>query len=126
MEEKRYFTLQEANGCIPELIDEISRLKALKTELVELHAEITPLLEVVSTNGGSEHTAAYLTATQRFDEIVERITRRGCLLKGIDPGLVDFPHLRDGREVYLCWRIDEDEIRYWHEIEHGIAGRQPL
>ena len=126
MEEKRYFTLEEANACIPELVDEISLLRAIRNLLAGLHAEITPLLEVVSSNGGSKHTAALLRATTRFQEVLDRIADRGCHLKGLDPGLVDFPHLRDGREVYLCWRMGENHIRYWHEIEDGFDGRQPL
>ena len=126
MQEKRYFTLEEANACIPELVDEISLLRAIRNLLAGLHAEITPLLEVVSSNGGSKHTAALLKATTRFQEVLDRIADRGCHLKGLDPGLVDFPHLRDGREVYLCWRMGENQIRYWHEIEDGFDGRQPL
>ena len=126
MQEKRYFTVEEANQCIPELVDEISQLRAIRNLLAGLHAEITPLLEVVSSNGGSKHTPTLLKATADFEEILERIAARGCHLKGLDPGLVDFPHLREGREVYLCWRINEKEIRYWHEIEDGFEGRQPL
>ncbi len=126
MQEKRYFSVEEANRCIPELVAEISQLRALRTQLADLHAEITPLLEVVSSNGGSRHTPDLLNATRLFEAILERIAARGCLMKGIDPGLVDFPHLRDGREVYLCWREGETEIRYWHDIQDGFAGRQPL
>jgi hypothetical protein len=48
------------------------------------------------------------------------------LLKDIEQGLIDFPHLRDGREVYLCWRSGEKEIRYWHELDAGAVGRQLL
>lgn len=126
MQEKRYFTLEEANACIPDLVDDISLLRAIRNQLAGLHAEITPLLEVVSSNGGSKHTPALLRATTRFQEILDRIADRGCHLKGLDPGLVDFPHLRDGREVYLCWRMGENQIRHWHEIEDGFDGRQPL
>jgi hypothetical protein len=126
MQNKRYFTLEEANRCIPKLVEEISTLRALKVELEGLHAEITPLLEVVSSNGGSQRTPALLKATANFQDILDRIENRGCHLKGLDPGLVDFPHLRDGKEVYLCWRIGEAKIRYWHEIEDGFEGRQPL
>ena len=126
MQEKRYFTLEEANQCIPELVDDISLLRAIRAHLAGLHAEITPLLEVVSSNGGSQHTPALLNATKRFQEVLDRIEARGCHLKGLDPGLVDFPHLRNGKEVYLCWRMGEKRIRYWHEIEDGFEGRQPL
>ena len=47
-------------------------------------------------------------------------------MKGVEPGLVDFPSLREGREVYLCWREGEDQIDFWHEVDAGFAGRQPL
>ena len=126
MQKKRYFTVEEANACIPELTDEISLLRAIRVQLGGLHAMITPLLEVVSSNGGSRHTPELLKATARFHEVLDRIEARGCHLKGLDPGLVDFPHLRNGREVYLCWRMGEKEIRYWHEIDEGFDGRQRL
>ncbi len=126
MQKKRYFTVEEANACIPELTDEISLLRAIRVKLAGLHAMITPLLEVVSSNGGSRHTPELLKATARFQEVLGRIEARGCHLKGLDPGLVDFPHLRNGREVYLCWRMGEKRIRYWHEIDDGFDGRQPL
>ena len=126
MQKKRYFTVEEANACIPELMDEISLLRAIRAKLSALHAEITPLLEVVSLNGGSKRTPDLLKTTAHFQEVVDRITARGCHLKGLDPGLVDFPHLRQGREVYLCWRMGEKKIRYWHEIDDGFDGRQPL
>ena len=126
MQKKRYWTVEEANRCIPELVEEISLLRAIRNELVMYHAEITPLLEVVSSNGGSKWTPALLKATANFQAVLDRIANRGCHLKGLDPGLVDFPHLRDGKEVYLCWRVGEAKIRYWHEIEDGFEGRQPL
>ena len=126
MQKKRYFTLEEANECIPELMDEISLLRAIRAQLAGLHAMITPLLEVVSSNGGSRHTPELLKATARFQGVLDRIAARGCHLKGLDPGLVDFPHLRQGREVYLCWQMGEKDIRYWHEIDDGFDGRQPL
>ena len=126
MEKKRYFTVEEANACIPELVDEISLLRAIRILIVGLQSEISPLVESASTNGGSKHTATILRETARFEEILERIAARGCHLKSLDPGLVDFPHLREGREVYLCWRINENKIHYWHEIEDGFEGRQRL
>ena len=126
MQNKRYFTLEEANRCIPQLVEDISELQALKSELEELHAKLTPLFEVISSNGGDKRTPALLRTGAAFRDILERIARRGCHLKGLDPGLVDFPHLRDGKEVYLCWRFGEQEIHYWHEIEGGFSGRKPL
>ena len=56
----------------------------------------------------------------------DAISERGILVKGIEPGLVDFPSLKDGREVYLCWREGEAQIDFWHEVDTGFPGRQPL
>ena len=126
METKRYFTLEEANRCIPFLVKDISVLQTLKSELQELHAELTPLFEVISLNGGDKKAPFFLQTAEQFRQAVQRIEARGCHLKGLDPGLIDFPHLRDGREVYLCWRFGEPEIQYWHEMDTGFSGRKPL
>jgi hypothetical protein len=68
-------------------------------------------------------------AESLVDEINERLARInswGVELKGLDEGLVDFPAERDGHTVYLCWKLGEDRIAWWHEIDAGFAGRQPL
>ncbi len=126
MQGKKYFTVEEANAYIPELTREIRALLELKEKLVSLHAELTPFFEVISSNGGNKAAFLHLQVAEEFRERIERIEKRGCLIKGLDPALIDFPHIRDGREVYLCWRYDEKEISYWHEIEGGFDGRQPL
>ena len=76
-------------------------------ELAELHDEL-------------ERRAAVLAG------IVEEIHELGLLVKDLDTGLVDFPSLRDGEEVLLCWQLGEDEVAFWHGLEDGFAGRQPL
>lgn len=126
MHEKKYFTVEEANAYIPELTEEIRALLELKKTLESLHAELTPFFEVISSNGGNKTAFLNLQVGEEFRERIERIEKHGCLIKGLDPALIDFPHMRDGREVYLCWRYDEKEISYWHEIDSGFDGRQPL
>jgi hypothetical protein len=61
-----------------------------------------------------------------IQEKINQITRLGIELKDIDRGLVDFPSLREGRVVYLCWLVSEPTVSYWHEVEAGFRGRQPL
>ncbi len=126
MEKKRYFTVEEANRCIPFLTQDILALQSLKSELQELHVELTPLFEVISSNGGDKKTPLFLRTAEQFRQTLKRVTARGCHLKGLEPGLVDFPHLRQGKEVYLCWQFGESEIRYWHKIDTGFSGRKPL
>ena len=126
MQEKIYFTVEEANECIPVLMQDITTLLELKDLLEQLHAELTPFLEVIPTNGGHKKAPLLMQTGEQFREIVESIEHRGCHIKGLDPALIDFPHIRNGKEVYLCWRYGEKEIKYWHEIESGFSGRQPL
>lgn len=126
MPRNRYFTVQEANQLIPKLEQYIGALKSLRLELEAVGAILTPLFEIVHHNGGHPKTPQFIQAVVQFHEIVEHIHSHGCLLKGVDEGLIDFPHLRKGREVYLCWKSGEKEIGYWHDLETGAAGRQPL
>lgn len=125
-ERDRYFTVAEANQLIPELEEYISQLKSLRANLEALGTELSPLFEVIRHNGGHRKTPDFLQQIQQFHQVVDRIKSTGGLLKDIEHGLVDFPHIRDGREVYLCWRSGETEIRYWHEVDTGAAGRQLL
>ena len=126
MQEKKYFTVEEANECIQELLEDISDLLELKDVLEKLDADFTPFLEVIPSNGGGKNALLRMQTGEQFREILERIERRGCRLKGFNPVLIDFLHIRDGEEVYLCWRYGEKEIRYWHELDSGFAGRKPL
>lgn len=126
MHEKKYFTVDEANECIPGLISDISALVSLKKELEKLHGELKPFIESIPSNGGHKKTLSLMHSGDEFRDIIDRIERLGCHLKGLDPALIDFPHIRDGQEVYLCWRFGEKEIRFWHEIDSGFGGRKPL
>ncbi len=124
MRQKRYFTVEEANRLIPILEQELSELKELRQELEALGAELTPFFEVIRHNGGHRKTPQFLELTGKFRDAIEEIQSYGCTIKDINPGLIDFSHLREGREVYLCWRAGEEAILYWHEIDAGFAGRQ--
>ena len=126
MQKKRYFTVEEANACIPELNIAIAELLELKEQLEHLHAELTPFYEVIPYNGGHKNALLLMRTGNKLREIVRHIENRGCHIKGLDPALIDFPHIREGKEVYLCWRYGETEIGYWHEIDDGFAGRKPL
>ncbi len=69
---------------------------------------------------------AVVEAVRSMRDAIEELQEAGCELKDPDTGLIDFLSLRDGREVYLCWRLGEDRIRFWHDLDTGFAGRQPL
>ena len=125
-ERKRNFTVEEANEFIPILEKEISELKTLREKLETLGAEMTPLFEIIRHNGGHLKTPEFLQLSAQFRQAVQRLNSYGCVLKNMDPGLVDFPHIRNSREIYLCWQFGEEEIRYWHDVDTGFASRQLL
>jgi hypothetical protein len=117
----RYFTPEEANALLPELsrrirevTDRVQRARSL--------AEGTARVE-----GGESAVRAHLQQLQQdVDELVMAIQADGVHVKGTDPGLLDFPALRHGHEVYLCWREGEDRVEHWHPLHTGIAGRQSV
>lgn len=85
-----------------------------------LGGSIPPYQELVRKKNEREQSMA------RLEEVVGEIQETGCVVKDVDEGLVDFPTLRDGREVYLCWKLGEKRIEYWHGMDEGFAGRKPL
>lgn len=78
------------------------------------------------TNGGGEPGREVGTAFLEVRRVLLGLEEVGIVLRDIDRGLADFPALRDGREIYLCWQRGEDRIGFWHELESGFPGRQPL
>lgn len=124
--EKRFFTVDQAKRLLPE----VKRLAAL---MVRAHGRleagrdaVQKLAEKRSSNSGGPEGAAFLDDLIALQSCVAQLEDLGCQVKGAGEGLVDFPHLKDGREVCLCWRLGEHDILYWHEIDGGFAGRRPL
>ena len=125
-EEARVFTLSEARGLIPRLRKLLARVVREREALLDLRLEIDRAREKAELGGGSPSGPAYLKHMIAFSEAVQEIEFLGVHVKDFRSGLVDFPYERDGRIIYLCWRLDEDEIGWWHETDSGFAGRQPL
>ncbi len=128
----RLFTIEEANALLPALRELLAEMQARKRELDTASALLETELERSSGNGHgmSAEMAAARGKTQEegraLEALLGRIDELGCELKGIEEGLIDFRSMRDGRVVYLCWRLGEESIGYWHDLETGFAGRQPL
>lgn len=120
----RYYTLDEANALLPELRRVLSDVRRSRDQLVETWPEAEPVVRAAKTNGGGKEGEGYLKARVEIGERLEWFRRRGIQLKDVDRGLVDFPALRDGEEVLLCWELSEEEVAYWHTLEAGYAGRQ--
>jgi hypothetical protein len=122
---ERHFTQEEANELLPQLTAQLTRLREAKGELTDTEAH-EALSEAAPSNGGGEQGRQVGVAFLEVRQLLEAVERSGIVLRDIDRGLVDFPALMDGREIYLCWELGEDEVAYWHELEGGYGGREPL
>jgi hypothetical protein len=129
----RHFTLEEAQALLAEVRPLAERMVEAARELGRAEAHRAALLTRIAGNGGdlppselAEAVEAAETAEAALARVVRRIQALGVQVKDLETGLLDFPSLRDGEEVLLCWQLGEDEIRYWHTLEGGFAGRQPL
>ncbi|HEV8131288.1 MAG TPA: DUF2203 domain-containing protein [Acidobacteriota bacterium] len=126
MEQKRYFTLSEANQTLKLIRDWVAHLTGVKKSIDEKASEVELLKEKGADNAGSPLGTLYVEELIDLQNTLNRIQEQGILVKDLNRGLIDFPHLREGREVYLCWELGEDSIEYWHEVEDGYAGRQKI
>ena len=122
----KLFTVEEANALLPKLQKLLDDLALHRDALREKAPHLESTLRAAGANGGSSGGSEYVVEAYNLYLAIERIRELGVLLKDLDMGLLDFPHERGGRVVFLCWHPPEERIGYWHEIEAGYAGRQPL
>jgi hypothetical protein len=122
---ERHFTREEANALLPQLTAMLDRLRDAKDDLTDTEAH-EALSESAPGNGGGEEGKQVGVAFLEVRRLLETIEQSGIVLRDIDRGLVDFPAVLDGLEVYLCWELGEDEVAYWHDLETGYGGREPL
>ena len=124
------FSVEEANALLPRLVPMLEDLRAGESALDEARAALGRLTPTMRGNGhGAEAAALERRLHELADELAEgirRIAAMGVEVKDLDHGLIDFPSLREGRIVYLCWRLGEGPLAFWHELDAGFAGRQPL
>jgi hypothetical protein len=123
---ERLFTVEEANALLPTLQEILDDLAIHRDALREKAPRMEPILRASIGNGGGKASSAYGLEAYRLYLAVERIRELGVVLKDLDMGLLDFPHERDGRIVFLCWHPPEDRVAYWHDLDAGYAGRQPI
>lgn len=123
---QRVFSLFEANQLIPQLHTHLSAVRQSKQVLVRTFAAARAAAARAHDGGGTPHGITYVRSLQDISANLQAIHTLGILVKDIDLGLCDFPHMRDGRVVYLCWKFGETEIRWWHEVTTGYDHRCPL
>ena len=122
----QYFTLQEANEALNIIRPLMDEVQAIRQTILENQPEAWPAIEKSAGNGGNRALSNLVQDFEKLDALVHQIQDMGAQIKDINTGLLDFSALKNGREVYLCWQHGEDDIQYWHEIEAGFTGRQPI
>lgn len=122
---ERHYTPAEANAMLPRLEPLIARLQAAKGELTDAEAH-EALSDSAPGNGGGEPGRQVGEGFLEVRRLLGALEAAGIVIRDIDRGLLDFPALIEGREVYLCWEQGEDEVGHWHELSSGYGGRKPL
>lgn len=130
----RRFTLEEAESLLPEIEKSLREANSLKSAFDQAQRELQAITQRVIMLGGVllDREATQLirmraeTSAERLKAAISSIQETGCIIKDLDIGLVDFPTLFHGEEVYLCWKLGEPGIGFWHGTDEGFAGRKPI
>jgi hypothetical protein len=123
MNQERRFTLDEANAELADLRERLPRLREARKQMIAASERIK---DAVAVDGGGVAGGDWFQNQQTLKEDLEYLAERGILLRDPETGLVDFPAERDGRRVFLCWRLGEEDIAWFHEQNAGFGGRKPL
>lgn len=121
--EDRTYTVDEANALLPYLAPTLIELRDKFEEAAEIRVAI---VRSSVTNGGTKERERWSKFLARVAELLDRLREWEVVLRDISTGLVDFPSEKDGQEAYLCWKLGEDEVSFWHGPEDGFQGRRPL
>ncbi len=123
MSDEKRFTVEQANAALPELVPLLESLRDAQRAMAERQDDV---LSSATGNGGGKVGAEFLEASQEAGRAMAGIDALGIIVRDPEAGLVDFPAERDGDEIFLCWRLGEDAVEWWHPTDTGFAGRQPL
>ena len=123
----KLFSIDEANELIPGVAIKLHKIKRLYAQVDGLRADARSAAEASNLGGGMVGGAAYVRSLYEIGKLTTELHSDGIQLKDYSRGLIDFPCMREGRVVLLCWQLGEaEQVEWWHEIEAGFAGRQPL
>jgi hypothetical protein len=135
--DKHYFTVEEANRMIPFLEVAFSAMLQMRMQIQAAYQRLDRVGLApeeddfeVPLEDAPAHAIQDLAVLRGLIDAVrdqlERVQQTGCVVKGIEPALVDWWSRKDGRDVFLCWRLGEKQVEAWHEVDTGFAGRRPL
>jgi hypothetical protein len=120
----KHYTLKEANEALTIVRPMLKELMEISERILAHQPEYWSVVQKSAGNGGNPALSKLLPDFDRLDALLHKIQDMGIEVKDLSIGLIDFVGVRDGREVYLCWKYGEDSIQFWHEIDAGFQGRQ--
>jgi hypothetical protein len=123
MSDDKRFTIDEANAALTDLVPLLETLRDAQRAMAERQDEVQ---SSATGNGGGGAGKEFLEASQEAGRAMAEIDALGIIVRDPEAGLVDFPAERDGDEIFLCWRLGEDTVGWWHPTDTGFSGRQPL
>jgi len=122
---ENHFTLAQARQLLPRVRIWLDQLRQARAKLEKHEASLAPLLESGADVGGQE-VNAWVKTLAEMQETLWQFYSRDIQIKDFERGLLDFPSLKEGKEVFLCWEESEDDIGFWHDLDSGYTGREPL
>ena len=121
----RHYTVEQANAALGWVEERVERLRAAREQLSDEEARAA-LGEAAPSNGGGAPGRVVSEAFLELQRALGELQAMEVVLRDLERGLVDFPSLRDDREVYLCWEAGEPAVEFWHDLDAGYGGRRPL
>jgi hypothetical protein len=122
---RKHYTREEARELLPQIREWLKHLTQVRNWLEECDRKVQHLLKAGADVGG-ETANNWVRFAAEFQKLIGEFRKREIQIKDIDRGLIDFPAIIGGREVFLCWEQDEDDIEFWHDLDTGYAGRERL
>ena len=119
----KIYSVEEANALLPYLAPTLVELREKAEDATQIKETVA---QAATTNGGSPKRDKWSKTLARVGELLQRVTEWELELRDVSTGLVDFPAVVDGQEAWLCWRLGEPEVSYWHPKDEGFSGRRPL
>jgi hypothetical protein len=122
---EKHYTRDEARALLPQVREWLKRLSQLREQFGKCDSRISALLAAGNDIGG-ESANTWVKLLCQIKTVLNEFHNREIQMKDLERGLIDFPAIIGGREVFLCWEQDEDDIEFWHDLDTGYAGRERL
>ncbi len=122
---EKFYSVAEANALLPDLRPLLERVRQHATSVRD-EKTLATIREKATHNGGGVRTQELAAKAQTLERDLKQLESLNVILRDPSTGLIDFPHKREGATVFLCWKLGESRMEWWHPVDTGIAGRQRL